>query len=109
MASSLEFVEYVAGQLQDAGTITYKKMFGEYGFYCDGKFFGMVCNDQFLVKKTEAGKSVFPDLEEAPPYEGAKLHFVIDELENREALAAFVNNTCSELPMQKTKKKKAAR
>lgn len=29
MASSLEFVQYAADQLSDAGTISYRKMFGE--------------------------------------------------------------------------------
>ena len=31
MASSLEFVSFVTEQLSGAGTITYKRMFGEYG------------------------------------------------------------------------------
>ena len=30
MASKMEFVEYVADQLREAGNITYRKMFGEY-------------------------------------------------------------------------------
>ena len=36
MASSLEFVRYAAEQMGAAGEITYKKMFGEYGIYCNG-------------------------------------------------------------------------
>ena len=39
MASKIEFVEFIVDQLQEAGLITYKKMFGEYGIYCDGKIF----------------------------------------------------------------------
>ena len=31
MSSSIEFVEFAAGQLAGAGEITYKRMFGEYG------------------------------------------------------------------------------
>ena len=58
MASKIEFVEYVADQLRDAGTITYKKMFGEYGLYCDGKIFAVVCKDQLFVKITEMSKSL---------------------------------------------------
>ena len=42
MASKIEFVEFMADQLKDAGTITYKKMFGEYGIYCDGKIFALM-------------------------------------------------------------------
>ena len=65
MASSLEFVQYAADQLSDAGTISYRKMFGEYGLYCDGKFFGCICDDQFFVKMTEAGKRLAPEMEKA--------------------------------------------
>ena len=65
MASRPEFVQYIADQLTGAGTITYRKMFGEYGIYCDGKIFGVICDDQFFVKVTEAGKRLGPDLETA--------------------------------------------
>ena len=42
MASSLELVQYIADQLSPCGTITFKKMFGEYGLYLDGKMFASV-------------------------------------------------------------------
>ena len=45
MASNPDFVAFVAEQLGGAGEITYRKMFGEYGLYCDGKFFGTVEGD----------------------------------------------------------------
>ena len=56
MASSPEFMQSVAALLEDAGTITYRKMFGEYCVYCDGKLFGCVCDDRPLVKITEPEK-----------------------------------------------------
>ena len=74
MASSKEFVKYIADQLSGAGEITYRKMFGEYGMYCNGKIFALICDDQLFVKITEAGRNFWPELEEAPPYEGANLH-----------------------------------
>ena len=39
MASKIEFVEFIAEQLREAGEITNRKMFGEYGIYCNGKIF----------------------------------------------------------------------
>ena len=50
MASSPDFVEYVCFQLRHAGEISFKKMFGEYGLYCDRKYFGLVCDNQLFVK-----------------------------------------------------------
>ena len=61
MASKVEFVEFVVDQLQEAGTITYKKMFGEYGLYCNGKIFSLICDDQFFVKITKAGRETCPE------------------------------------------------
>lgn len=106
MASRPEFVQYVADQLSGAGTITYRKMFGEYGMYCDGKIFALICNDQLFVKITEAGKSLAPNLEEVPPYEGSKPYFLIDDIDNKEFLTEFVVETCKELPLPKPKKTK---
>lgn len=106
MASHLEFVEYVVDQLSLAGEITYKKMFGEYGIYCQGKFFAMVCDDCFFVKMTDEGKALLGEYETASPYEGAKPSFLISELEDREKLAKLTQVTCMALPDPKPKKKR---
>jgi len=106
MASSLDFVEYVCEQISGAGEITYRKMFGEYGVYCNGKIIGVICDNQFFVKKTEAGARIHPDCREANPYTGAKAHFVIDNVDDRNLMASFISATCDELPAPKPKKKK---
>ncbi len=109
MASKVEFVEFVVDQLQEAGTITYKKMFGEYGLYCNGKIFSLICDDQFFVKITKAGRETCPGLMEAPPYEGAKNYFLVEDVEDRETLTRLVVATCSELPEPKPKKPKTVK
>lgn len=105
MASSLEFTQYVAEQLSGAGEITYKKMFGEYGLYCDGKLFANVSDDQLFIKITEAGRSLFPDLPEAPPYPGAKDYFLIENVDDRDFLTALTLTTCQALPEAKKRRK----
>ena len=62
MASSPEYVRFVADQLSQAGGVTYKKLFGEYGLWRGGKFFGTVEDDQFYVKPTEAGRQLATDV-----------------------------------------------
>lgn len=106
MASTLEFVEYVCEQSSEAGIITYKKMFGEYGIYCNGKIIGLICNNQLFVKKTKIGETLLSEVEEASPYTNAKPHFVVDFLEDKELLSKFIEKTCEELPMPKPKKAK---
>lgn len=108
MASNLDFVEYVCEQMRDAGEITYRKMFGEYGVYCDGKIIGVICDGQLFVKKTKAGAEICPDCEEAAPYTGAKPHFLITCVDDREKLTKFISATCAELPAPKPRKKKTS-
>lgn len=110
MASSPDFVEYVCFQLRHAGDISFKKMFGEYGLYCDRKFFALICDNQLFVKITEPGLNLRPDQETASPYPGARPHFLMMELDDDRALSSFVRATCSVLSapgLVSGKKKKA--
>lgn len=97
MASRPEYVQYVAEQLSGAGAITYKKMFGEYGLYCDGNIFANVCDDQLFIKITDAGRSLFPGLHEASPYPGARNYFLIEDVDDRDFLTALTLATCQAL------------
>ena len=106
MASSLEFMEYVFDQIKGIGEITYKKMFGEYCVYYKDKVVGLVCDDQFLIKKTTVGKEILPNSEEIPPYEGSKLCILIENLEDKKLLKELILKTYQELPEPKPKKKK---
>lgn len=107
MSSKPEFVEYVAEQCRGAGEITYKKMFGDYGLYCNGKIFALVCDDQFFVKITGEVKADYPDLPEKPPYDGAKNYFLVENVDDREFLTELVTATYNALPEPKPKKTKA--
>ena len=106
MASGLEFVEFISDQLSGAGCITYRKMFGQYGMYCDGKIFALICDNQFYVKITEAGRGICPGLPEAPPYNGAKNYFLVADIDDRERMVKLVQATCEALPAVKPKKGK---
>ncbi len=107
MATDRSFVEFIADQVENAGQITYKMMFGEYALYCNGKVVGLVCDNQLYIKPTEAGRTFIGNVQEAPPYPGAKPSFLIDErIEDREWMSNLVRITYNELPEQKVKKKK---
>ena len=104
MASSLSYVEFTAEQMREAGTITWRRMFGEYGLYCDGKYFGCVCDDRLLVKITPAGEALLPDCPRGIPYEGGG-EMLLPDVENREVLTELVRATCAALPERKPRKK----
>jgi TfoX/Sxy family transcriptional regulator of competence genes len=105
VASDLEFVKFVVDQIKGAGVISYRKMFGEYAIYCEGKVVLLICDNQVFVKPTDAGRSFIGDVIEAPPYPGAKLSFLIDEqVEDGEWISELVRLTEKELPEPKPKK-----
>ena len=106
MASNADFVQYIADQCSGAGEIVAKKMFGDYGIYCDGKIFGLICDDHFYLKPTEAGQKLLRLVDMRPPYEGAKEYFYIGDVDDRDYLSTLVRETCKELPEPKPKKKK---
>jgi TfoX/Sxy family transcriptional regulator of competence genes len=107
MASDLDFVGFVTDQMTGAGSVTYRKMFGEYAVYCQGKVVALICDNQLFIKPTEAGRAFIGEVVEAPPYPGAKLSFLIDEqLEDADWLSRLVVLTARELPEPKPRKKR---
>ncbi len=107
MASNQKFVDFVLEQIDTAGQVTAKKMFGEYGLYFGDKLFGLICDNKLFIKPTASGKAFIKDVVEAPPYPGAKPSFLIEEkLEDREWLKKLIRITVKELPEPKPKKKK---
>ena len=106
MASDMDFVEYVVDQIEDAGIVTCRPMFGGHTLYCQGKVVALICDNQLFVKPTAAGRSFIGDVVEAPPYPGARLSFLIGEqLEDKDWISRLVRLTERELPAPKPRKK----
>jgi TfoX/Sxy family transcriptional regulator of competence genes len=106
MASDLDFVQFVVDQIESAGAITCRQMFGGHTLYCEGKVVALICDNQLFVKPTKAGKLFIGNVVEAPPYPGAKLSFLIEEkLEDKDWISNLVRLTEAELPVPKPKKK----
>ena len=104
MSCHPDFVEYIADQCSGAGVITVKKMFGDYGIYCDGVIFGLICDDCFYLKPTDAGRAMLRSVELRPPYEGAKDYFYITDVDDRDYVSELVRVTCKHLPLPKRRK-----
>lgn len=110
MASDFGFVEYVCEQIADAGAITWRKMFGEYCIYCEGKVVALVVNNQLLVKPTPGGMAHHGDGAIGHPFPGAKDWLAIDaQLDDRAAISQLIRITEAELPAPKARKPRASR
>jgi len=111
MASDRSFVDYVCDQINAAGSITFKKMFGEYAIYCDSKIVALICDNQLFIKPTTSGRAMigeFGKLVEAAPYPGAKPYLLIDsQLDDQAWMASLVRSSAAELPLPKPRKKKS--
>ena len=105
MATDKDFVDYIAEQAQLGTSLTFKKMFGEYGVYLDGKVIAFVCDNSLFVKATQATNQITQTLPQRPPYPGAKPYPVADELlDDSDALKSLLMMTAQDLPAPKQKK-----
>ena len=105
MASTKDYLDYVLEQLSELDDISYRAMMGEYVLYFQGKVFGGIYDNRFLVKPTKFAKALMPDAPYELPYEGAKEMLMIEDIEDGDFLSQLLNAMVVELPAPKKKKK----
>lgn len=103
MATKQSTADFLVDQMSGAGEVKSRKMFGEYGVYCNGTIVALICDEQLFVKPTDAGRACIKDVVEKPPYPGAKPYFFIDaeQCEDREWLSELVRLTAHHLIIAK--------
>jgi TfoX/Sxy family transcriptional regulator of competence genes len=108
MSSLQTTVDFILEQISAAGNVSARKVFGEFGLYCDGKIVALICNDQLFVKPTSSGRDFLGEVVEAPPYEGAKPSLLIDNnrWDDAEWMTELIRVTAQDLPAPKAKKPK---
>ena len=101
MSSSLRNVDFILEQIAGAGTVSARKLFGEYGLYCNGRLVALVCDDRLFVKPTEAGREFLGEVDLAQPYPQAKPWYLVAEekWDEREWLARLIAISAAQLPM----------
>ena len=105
MATDLHFVAYVIEQAGLGGRLTYKKLFGEFALYLDGKVVAFACDNSLFIKPSEAAHRLAPTLPKGPPYPEAKDYPIADELlDDPEALRRLIVETAALMPPPKEKK-----
>ena len=78
MATSQDYIEYVAAQVTGCGMIRYRKMFGEYMVYVNDKPVLLVCDNTVFVKILPCLDGLMADTERGVPYNGAKELYILD-------------------------------
>jgi len=107
MPQDKAFVNDIVEMLQPLDVWT-RPMFGSVGLYCDGKFVGLVSDDQLFIKRSDADPDLFAGTDEGPPFPGAtEWHLVTaDHFGDGEWLREAVQATADALPMPRPKKAK---
>jgi len=104
MASSIDFVNFIVEQITGIGTITHKKMFGEYMIYCNGKPIILVCNDTAFAKVLPETTKLLGDTKAEPPYKGAKPHYILD-VDNQEQMQKVAKTLERIIPFPKKRRR----
>ena len=105
MSTQQSTVDFLLEQMESAGKVSAKKMFGEYGVYCEGKMVALVCDDELFVKPTTAGREFVGECIEKAPYPGAKPCLLIkaEKWDEREWLSELIRVSAEHLPASKPK------
>ncbi|PAF50934.1 hypothetical protein BKH43_03505 [Helicobacter sp. 13S00401-1] len=103
MASSLEYVEFVYGQIDSRWEVSFRKMFGEYMIYINQKPLLLVCDNTVYIKKLDSLKDIMKSADTGVPYKGAKECYILD-VENDEILEKAIEILEQQTPLP-TKKK----
>lgn len=105
MASTKAYLDYVLEQLSGLEDISFRAMMGEYVLYYQGKVFGGIYDNRFLVKPVPSAKALMPDAPSELPYDGAKEMLLVENIEDKAFLAELLRAMEKELPAPKKKKK----
>ena len=95
MATTKECKDFVLKQLSLLRNITYKPMMGEYLLYYNGILLGGIYDNGLLIKITESNKKY--NMKESIPYDGAKIMYLVNDINNQERLKEIILDTYNDL------------
>ena len=101
--SNPDLVQYIIEQASQAGEVRARKMFGDYCLYCNDKPVGLICDDYLYLKPLKQLDSVLreDDRQMRPPYDGAKPHYVITDVDDADYVSQLVKTVVENLPSKK--------
>lgn len=104
MATQQSFVDYVAEQSRLEQRLSFKKLFGEYAVYLDGKVVAFACDNSLFIKPAAETARLTAELPQRPPYPGAKDYPVADQLlDEPDELRMLLLATAAVMPLPKPK------
>lgn len=113
MSKSNSVLNYTIDQMSDFGIVTYKKMFGGIGLFCEGLMFALIADDVLYLKVDDSNRADFEAIGSAPfkPYPHSKMimqYYNVPEdlLEDKERMTEWCKKAFSVAEVAKNKKRK---
>jgi DNA transformation protein len=78
MVASDSFAEFLREQLSPLGRLTFRRMFGKTGVFCDGVMLAMVTDNTLYFRVDDENKATFKEAAAFPPLNYSKKGFTID-------------------------------
>ena len=78
MVASETFAEFLREQLARLGPISFRRMFGKTGVFCDGLMFGVVAENTLYFRVDDDNRQAFKEAEAWPPLNYSKQGATID-------------------------------
>jgi DNA transformation protein and related proteins len=78
MAASKSFSEFLREQLAPLGPLSFRRMFGKTGVFCEGVMFAVVADDTLYFRIDETNKPIFQEAAAFPPLNYTKAGRTID-------------------------------
>jgi TfoX/Sxy family transcriptional regulator of competence genes len=104
MATHIGTAQFICDQAGLGKRLVFRKMFGEYALYLDGKVVALICDDQLFLKPTAEGLAYLGSVPEAPPYPGAKNFYLLSSvLDDPDRLSTALRVTARALPEPRPK------
>lgn len=104
MACDKEYISFVCSQIEGAGMVRTRQMFGEYMIYIDEKPVILACDNICYVKMIDEIKEMMTDAQTGCPYTGARLHYILD-IEHKEEALPVLKKLVEALPYPKKRRK----
>jgi len=110
MPSSADTLRYILDQAGLGRRLEFRRLFGEFALYLDGKVVAFACEGQLYLKPTDQAKAFLGTVKGVPLYPDGKDYYLLsDELDDQERLREALLITALALPIQRPKGAKAAR
>lgn len=81
-------------------------MMGEYLLYYNGRLFGGIYDNRFLVKITPSSTKLLDGAPEEAPYDDAKHMLLVTEAEDKDLMCELITAMYDELPKKRAGKKR---